>query len=62
MTCDQDYDEAIDQYVAARHQLQQWATTGDGSGPAADVTDAENRMAQAAYVIAAAVVDGESRR
>lgn len=55
------YDEAIAQYETARDQLQRWATTGNGYGPAGEVTDAENRMAQAAYVIAAAAVDGQAR-
>ncbi len=52
------YDEALDAYTAARDELAQW---GDGYSPAAQVTDAENRMVHAALELAAAVAEREGR-
>lgn len=44
------YDEALQAFAEARNELVAWEQAG--SGPAAEVTDAEDRAAQAAWQVA----------
>ncbi len=49
---------ALTEYVAARDHLAQWTHK---SGPAAEVTQAEYRLADAALVLARATAEREGR-
>jgi hypothetical protein len=52
------YEQALTEYVAARDHLAQWT---DRPGPAADVTQAEHWLTQAALTLAEKTAEREGR-